>query len=264
MEFKVGQYVTLEGAEVIDPRGNFFYTHSYIFFFGIPFKHTGVMTTTHVSDKLDIYAGADTGVNTTFGSEGDPNDSGAFHGGFGLHLLNGNLNILATTHIGPENPDNDEDIRYLNDITEVWKLGDKWTSITDLNYIHDEIAGGQNGWGVAQYFTYAVNDWLSAGIRGEFWRDPEGFFVAAFPENDGFVDFQKGEPAIVLGAGPATYTELTLGLNIKPFSSASNKPLATMMVRPEVRWDHSFDTNAFNDFTDDDQFTIATDVYVVF
>jgi len=264
MEIKLGQYVTLEGAEVIDPRGDFFYTHSYIFNFGIPFKHTGILTTTHVNDKLDIYAGADTGVNTTFGPDGDPNDSGAFHGGIGLHLLNGNLNILASTHIGPENPDNDSDIRYLNDITAVWKLSDKWTSITDFNYIHDEIAGGQNGGGIAQYFVYTINDWLSAGIRGEFWRDVDGFFVAAFPENDGFVDLEKGLPTIVLSAGPATYTELTLGLNIKPFHNASYKPLAGMLMRPEVRWDHSFDTDAFNDFADDNQFLFSTDFVVVF
>jgi len=263
MEFKIGQYVTLEGAEVIDPRGNFFYSHSYIFFFGIPFKHTGIMTTTHVSDTLDVYAGVDTGVNTTFGPDGDPNGSAAFHGGFGFHLLNGDLNILATTHIGPENPDNDKDIRYLNDITAVWKLSDKLTSTTDLNYIHDDIGGGQNGGGIAQYFTYAIKDWLSAGIRGEVWRDADGFFVAAFPGNLDFVNFEQGKPAVVLGAGPATYTGLTLGLNVKPFSSASYKPLAGWLFRPEIRWDHSFETNAYNDFTDDNQFTIGFDFVMV-
>ena len=262
MEFKVGQYVTLEGAEVIDPRGNFFYSHSYIFFFGIPFKHTGVLTTTHVSDTLDIYAGADTGVNTTFGSEGDPNGSGAFHGGFGLHLLNNNLNILATTHIGPENPNDNKDIRYLNDITAVWKLGDKLTSITDFNYIHDDILGGQDGGGIAQYFTYTINDWLAAAIRGEFWRDVQGFYVAAFPQNSGFVNFEEGNPAIVLGAGPATYTELSLGLNIKPFANASSDWMKTALIRPEVRWDHSLETNAFNDFKDNNQFTVASDFVI--
>src|SRR6266568_7400273 len=48
VDVKVGQYVTLEGAEVIDAAGNALYTHSYIFNFGIPLKHTGIMTTTHV------------------------------------------------------------------------------------------------------------------------------------------------------------------------------------------------------------------------
>jgi hypothetical protein len=269
MEIKVGQYVTLEGAEVIDPRGDYFYSHSYIFYFGIPFKHTGVMTTTHVNDTLDIYAGADTGVNTTFGPEGDPNNSGAFHGGFGLHLLNNNLNILASTHIGPENPANNTDIRYLSDITAVWKLGEKLTSITDFNYIHDEVAGGQSGGGIAQYFTYAISDWLSVGVRGEFWRDPQGFWVAEFPCNTCFVQFEKGVTfangaPTAIGAGPATYTELTFGLNVKPFSNSPKSWMKNLLVRPEVRWDHSFETRAYDNFTNDDQFTIASDFVVVF
>jgi len=67
----------------------------------------------------------------------------------------------------------------------------------------------------------------------------------------------------VLGAGPATYTGLTLGLNVKPFSSASYKPLAGWLFRPEIRWDHSFETNAYNDFTDDNQFTIGFDFVMV-
>ena len=100
---------TLEGAEVISAPDNPLYTHSYIFNFGIPFKHTGIMTTTHVTPALDIYAGVDTGVNTTFGHRlddfrsGDNNKAAAFHGGIGLNnLFNGALTILATTHIGPE------------------------------------------------------------------------------------------------------------------------------------------------------------------
>jgi len=36
----------------------------------------------------------------------------------------------------------------------------------------------------AQYFTYAVNDWLTLGVRGEIWRDEEGFFVFQFRANN--------------------------------------------------------------------------------
>ncbi len=35
--------MTLEGAEFINAPDNALYTHSYIFFFGIPFKHTGII-----------------------------------------------------------------------------------------------------------------------------------------------------------------------------------------------------------------------------
>src|SRR5713101_7814452 len=175
IDVKVGQYVTLEGAEVIYAPDNLLYSHSYIFNFGIPFKHTGFMTTTHVNPVLDIYAGLDTGVNTTFGNSfncftcGDNNTAVAFHGGIGLNLLDGALTILGTTHIGPENPNvsavvlagvnPNSDLRYLNDITATWKVNDKLTLITDLNYIRDDGFNATGG-GVAQYFAYTINDWL--------------------------------------------------------------------------------------------------------
>src|SRR5262249_38125028 len=66
MDLKIGQYITLEGAEVTYAPDNLFYSHSYIFNFGIPDRHTGIMTTTHVNSSLDVYAGIDTGVSTTF------------------------------------------------------------------------------------------------------------------------------------------------------------------------------------------------------
>src|SRR6516225_310957 len=101
-DFKIGQFVTPLGIEVIDPRGNFFYSHSYIFDFGLPFENTGILAVTHVSDTLDLYGGIDTGVNTTFGHEGDPTGTASFNAGFGLNkLMNGKLTILALTHIGP-------------------------------------------------------------------------------------------------------------------------------------------------------------------
>ena len=43
LDLKLGKFVTLEGAETIDPRTNFFYSHTYIFNFGIPFNHTGAL-----------------------------------------------------------------------------------------------------------------------------------------------------------------------------------------------------------------------------
>jgi hypothetical protein len=100
IDIKAGQWVTLEGAETIDPTTNYFYSHSYIFQFGTPFVETGIMTISHVDPLLDVYAGVDTGVNTTFGNgQGDNNGGAAFAGGIGLNLLGGNLEILATTPI---------------------------------------------------------------------------------------------------------------------------------------------------------------------
>jgi len=49
--------------------------------------------------------------------------------------------------------------RYLNDVTVIWKPTDKLTLTTDMNYIRDD-GFNATGYGVAQYATYAINDWL--------------------------------------------------------------------------------------------------------
>src|SRR5438876_8412345 len=103
LDMKLGKWVTLEGAETIDPRTNFFYSHTYIFNFGIPFNHTGALFTVHTTNWLDLMAGVTRGVNT---SVEDNNDSPAFDGGVGLNLNEGKLVVSASTHIGPETPNN--------------------------------------------------------------------------------------------------------------------------------------------------------------
>ena len=86
IDVKAGQYPTPLGFEVIDPSANPFYSHSYIYSFGLPFKHTGVLTTSHVNALLDVYLGVDTGSNTTFGPLGENNSAVAFLGGINLNL----------------------------------------------------------------------------------------------------------------------------------------------------------------------------------
>ena len=267
VDVKVGQYVTLEGAEVIDATGNFFYSHSYIFNFGIPFKHTGVMTTTHINKNVDLYLGADSGVNTTFGLGGDNNGAPAFHGGLGFRMFDGALAVLATTHIGPEIPRGtagvrpNNDLRYLNDVTIIWKINQKLTSTTDLNYIRDDgfkVSGG----GVAQYFVYNINDVVSAGVRGEVWRDSQGFFVAAFPGNRDFVNAEKGRPATIIAYGPTTYAAITAGVNFKPPLTGFLKGLT---VRPEIRYDWTLNNSTpFLAGTRGNQLTLGIDGIVSF
>lgn len=266
VDVKIGQFVTMEGAEVITPAGNLFYSHSYIFNFGIPLKHTGLLTTTHLSPQIAVFLGVTTGVNTTFGMDGDNNGAPAFHGGIGLSLLNGGLSIAATTHIGPELPrtavgvDPNSDLRYLNDITVIWKATERLTSTTDLNYIRDDGLKAE-GWGVAQYFAYAINNWSTLGVRGEIWKDEDGAFVAVFPGTQDFVNVQKGLPATAIGYGPTTYYALTFGSNFKP---PVGKGFDGLLIRPEVRWDWSSDTTPFDAGTKDHQFTASIDVILPF
>ncbi|MEP6699399.1 MAG: outer membrane beta-barrel protein [Verrucomicrobiota bacterium] len=262
VDLKLGKFVTLEGAETIDPRSNPFYSHTYIFNFGIPFNHTGGLAIWHATPQLDFYAGLTRGVNT---SVDDNNNSLAFHGGVGLNLLGGKLTALASTHIGAETPKDNRHNRYLNDITITSKLTKNLTSITDLNYIYDAGADAR-GYGIAQYFIYAINDVFSIGLRGEVWRDADGFYVASFAENDDVSDGLQGgavtlDPRTV-GGGRTIYGAVTLGCTIKP---PVPKPVASLQIRPELRFDRALnDTRPFNDSSDRDQFTAGIDVILGF
>jgi Putative beta-barrel porin-2, OmpL-like. bbp2 len=261
LDLKLGKFVTLEGAETIDPRTNFFYSHTYIFNFGIPFNHTGALATFHATKWLDLMAGVTRGVNTSID---DNNDSLSFHGGIGLNFNEGKVVVAASTHIGPETPNNNHDLRYLNCITTTWKITDKLTSITDLNYAHDDGANA-DAYGIAQYFTYTVNGWLTAGIRGEVFWDDDGFYVVSFANTHDPMRALEGEPTIdprTVGGGKTTYGAVTAGLNIKP---PGPKPVAGLLIRPELRYDRSVNgTRPFNDSNDRDQFTAAVDFLLTF
>jgi hypothetical protein len=262
LDLKLGKFVTLEGAETIDPRTNFFYSHTYIFNFGIPFNHTGALATFHASKLLDLYAGITRGVNV---SVDDNNDSPAFDGGVGLNLLDGKLTALASTHIGPEMPNDNRHNRYLSDLTITAKPTKNCTSITDLNYIYDEAADA-TGFGIAQYLIYTINDLFSVGVRGEIWRDADAFYVTSFAGNDDAVDELRGGSVTVdprtVGGGKTTYGAVTLGLNIKP---PVPKPAASLVIRPELRFDRALNgTRPFNDSSDRNQFTIGIDVVITF
>jgi hypothetical protein len=262
LDLKLGKFVTLEGAETIDPRSNFFYSHSYIFNFGIPLNHTGAMFTLHTTSWLDLMAGVTRGVNTSIE---DNNDSVAFHGGFGLNFFGGKLTVAAATHFGPETPNDNHDQRYLNCITTTWKITDKWTSITDLNYARDDGADA-DAYGVAQYFTYAINSWITAGLRGEIFSDQKGFYVVSFANTHDPMRLLEGQPTIdprTVGGGRTTYGAITAGINFKP---TVPKPLAGLTIRPELRYDHKLDseTTPFNDSMDRGQFTAGVDVILTF
>lgn len=266
VDVKVGQYVTPLGAETIEPTTNPFYSHSYVFNFGIPFVQTGILSVTHVSPVLDVYAGIDTGVNTTFGA-GDNNGAVAGTAGFGLTFLDGNLTVVALSHFGPENPSRtvagaNGFYRYLNDIVVTYKVSDALSFTTELNFIRDD-AFKANGFGAVQYASYKLNDAVALNARAEVWRDDHGFFVAGFRGKHDFVNAELGFPAPgVVSAPPTTYSEITLGLTWKPTLPA---PISGLLIRPEVRYDYALtNTKPFNNGTNRGVFTFGSDFVLSF
>ncbi len=279
VDVKAGLFTSPMGFETLDPSTSPFYSHSYIYNYGVTFNHTGILTTTHINSTLDFYLGIDTGNQTTFGTNGDPNRQPAGFVGFGLNnLLDNKLTILALSHIGPENnftvdPAANKDVRYYNAVDFTYKINDDLTSVTELDYVRDDFrnAGlsgiGASAYGISQYFSYSLNKQVTLNARGEVFRDSDGFFVANFPGNLDAVRALKGLANTAFTAGPTTYSEITLGLTYKPDAP---KPFVLVMVRPEVRYDRSLSGNSpFNPSNGNvgrsrDQFTFGGDITLGF
>ena len=277
IDLKVGQYPTPLGYETIDPSTNPFYSHSYIFQFGLPFKHTGGLAVTHVNSMLDIYSGVDTGTNTTFGPLGENNGAIGGIAGFNLTLLDGQVTILALTHMGPEQATRvlspagfnaNGQWRFYNDVMVTWKATDALTLVTEANLVRDGYGVANkpvNGFGIAQYGSYALTDTVALNGRVEYWRDDNNFFVASFPSNSGPVMAQQGFAVPFLHTAPGkntTYGALTLGVTWKPALPA---PVSGLLIRPEVRWDHAFTNNhPFNAQHDNDAVTLGADAVITF
>jgi hypothetical protein len=264
IDFKVGQWPTLEGAEVIESDLNLFYSHSYIFNYAEPFQDTGVLAIAHVNPTVDLYGSIVSGENTSIGFPyGDNNASPAFEGGIGLNKLGpgGAITVLATTHIGPEDPYyfggtepngagqtpavytcgtcGNSALRYANDIVITWTATDKLTLTLDGNYTRDDAIADET-YGAAGYASYQTPiDWLKINGRAEVYRDDTGAFVGAYPGNFAFVNSEHGYLPGAITQGATTYLELTGGLNITPTIPASIPYLKGVIFRPEVRYDTS-------------------------
>ena len=268
IDAKAGQYPTPLGFEVIDPSANPFYSHSFIYNFGLPFLHTGFQATAHVNDTLDLWFGADSGNQTTLGANtGDNNGAPAGLFGFGLNnLAGGKLSVVALSHVGAETasraaPDVNGALRYYNDVVLTYKASDKLTFTTEGNYVRDDYARAE-GYGVAQYASYTLTDTVTLNGRAEVWRDNAGFYVAKYPGNLDAINALGGFPNTTIALPRTTYGEFTAGLAYKP---AMPKPVTLLLIRPEVRWNRSLSGSLpFSDGRDRGQFTASIDAVLGF
>jgi len=269
LDVKAGEYGSPVGYEAYDPALSPFFSHSYIFAWGVPGYHTGLLATLHVNPTLDLWAGVDTGANTGLGYRlGDNNRSGAGVVGIGLNgLLDGKLTVLAISHIGSETPTRvsptaDRDTRYYNDLVLSYKVSDTLSFVSELNYVRDTAINAQ-AYGIANYMSWVINPDITFNLRGEVWRDEKGYFVAGFPNGLDPIRALVGLPntAFTVDApGPVTYSEVTVGVTYKPKVEG---PVA-FALRPELRYDHVDGARAFNRGRDRNALTAAMDIILSF
>ncbi len=248
VDVRVGRFYTLMGGELTPGTSTDFYSHSYEFYYAIPFTHMGVMVMTHLGDTIDFHNCIVRSWDVTFQ---DYNDVAEYMGGLVWNSCDKRKNFTTSWIFGPE--------PTATSITQ----NSSWRSLITSYYTQkfgkcDEwrwVVGGNVGWqpdaslnskagtnrneaaewyGLTNYLFYTVDPHLTLGTRAEWFRDDDGF-------RTGFAD---------------SFYELTFGATYKPYKN--------LRVRPEVRWDWANSTHPYSAGTRNSQVTFGFDMLYEF
>ena len=230
LQVKAGHFYTIIGHESAMAKNNFFYTHSYAFMFGEPATNSGVLVAKPLGN-FTVTVGAVDGWNQfkANASDGGKNFNNFLGGiayadsrfGAAFNVQTGNDSDFNIPGVGPYS-----NRTLLNFVATV--------NITDrLNYLIEALYGTQqetlgfnalgssraNWYGVNQQLIYTINEQFSAGVRVEWFDDPQGFLVTGLRPGNTDALFRF----------PGNFYDVSLGLNYRP--------IANLTIRGEVRYD---------------------------
>jgi hypothetical protein len=215
LDVKVGRFFALYGVEANDAVSNALASHAYSFIYD-PFTHTGVVTTTKLTDAWSVQAGLVLGSDIFI----DPSDELTFVGGVKWAPPDGRNSVLFSVIVGPGRFNAG---RNFNN-PEIFDLVYTHQFSTRLSYNFESLYGFQtrvpdigfaNWLGVLNYLTYTFTPQTSGTVRLEFFDDAQG-------QRTGF---------------EGLYTALTAGVTFKP------RPAA--LFRPELRYDYNGESRPF-------------------
>jgi len=205
-----GRYVTLAGAETIDPRTMTNFTRSILFGYAIPFTHTGVRMTYAASDQVSLILG----VNNGWDNLKDTNQQKTLEASlawtpskaFSLAIDGyfGDERVLGLTESGPNG------MRNLVDLVATWNatsaltfvLNCDWGSQAGLKGYLPNNESTASWSGVAGYVNYQISDPWRVSLRGEYFDDSYGY-------RTGIVQAWK-EATLTVGYAPVKNFELRL------------------------------------------------------
>lgn len=228
--FVGGKFVTLAGAEVINPTADTNFSRSILFGFAIPFTHTGFRASYALSDQI----GLTLGVNNGWDQVSDANKQKTVEFGLTFTPIKA-FTLVVDGYVGKEPlgivnnvPTSAEGQRLLVDVVATWAITDKLTLVGNFDHGEqkDDSAGApidKYTWdGGALYVNYQFTDQWSASLRGELLDDKDGY-------RTGVVD-------PVSGRGQK-WKEATL--------SVGYAPTKNLLLRLEGRYDKSDVSGAF-------------------
>ena len=277
LNLKAGHFYSPTGYETVPAPDNFFYTHAYTFNNGEPFTHVGLVGNYAVNKNWSLMGGAITG-SATGGWDGTFDKQLGNWGGLGgitwtSDDMRSSINVTGTyseTSTRSNNPWGMYNVVLQHRITPKTHLV--------LHHVHG-YAGGVllNGspknaewYSINTHLYYDLLNDLSIGIRGEWFRDRDGFRVfspfrvLAATDSTGSSFAGNFAPT----AAPADYYEVTLGMNWKPARRLKIdwKPMQKLNIRPNIRYDRADGINqSYRPFDNrKDQFLFSLDAMIPF
>ncbi len=276
LNVKAGHFYTPIGYETVPAPDNFFYTHAYTMQYGEPFTHTGILGNYAVDANWSVMGGVTT-ASATGGWDGGWNKQlgnwGGIAGATWTSTDKGTSANISGTY--GSTSEHSSQSWGLYSIVLKHNITDKTHLIVqhDHGYANNVlVASGikdAQWYGINTHLYYDVQDNLSVGMRGEWFRDQDGFRVCSPGRVSATTNNDNGAAVSTATHGnflstcqPATYYAITAGLNWKP------KPWIN--VRPNVRYDWNDGSsagvpyNAFDGSTKQNQFLFSTDATITF
>ena len=256
LNVKVGHFYTPIGYESVPAPNNFFYTHAYTMQYGEPFTHTGVLTNYTISKNFTTFAGA-IGGSGTGGWDGNFDRQMENWGGIGgvtwtTDNKKTSLNISGT---GSTTSTRNSSFWGMYSIVFKHMFADNKTHLIiqhDHGFADNVLLANLKYSGVQDAEWYGINTHVyydltrdfSVGVRGEWFRDREGFRVfspgrVAAATNHLGSSYALGGATQLATSTPADYYAVTIGANWKAARTLKLdwRGLKNLNIRPNIRYD---------------------------
>ena len=238
----LGHFYTILGYEQVPSPYNFFYSHNYTMAYGEPFTQTGVLCEYPLTESITLLGGWTNGWDQGF--QFGANDSSTFLGGIQYESADERTSIMWSTSAGywgdgavihsggvgggPTTMDNGN----IFDQSFVWQqmIAKNWTYVFQadlgLNSETTQVAGTSHTewYSLLNYLFYNFNAHWAAGIRLEWFADPQGVRVDRANLNQ-----LNAQGQTIPALNRANYWEATIGFNWRPNNN--------FRLRPEIRYD---------------------------
>ncbi len=250
LQIKAGKFVTMHGAEVIEPWANPNISRSLAFSWAIPFTHTGATASYAFGSQASLMLGIVNGWDNVV----DSNDGKSFMGSLAITPVE-QFALILNGMYGAEQPDRGDSKRGLFDVVATVKPVENFAIILNYDYgnesdlgVGDDHAEWNAFSGILSYdLVDALPVPIGFALRGEYFDDSDGTRLPT-PGGAGFGDFQNA-------------WEVTTTFKVVLAEG--------LMFRTEYRYDAAENSlyekdPVADDDTRDDQHTVAAELSYVF